>query len=286
MQCAGRVMALTSGSGRGNRTRAEAIAGGCARTDMHAQGAGRLRIDHGASSTMRRRIRRRHALRRVVMPAAVLLCTFDIPYLIYSEASTPAGDTSAADTWLATAQPARGACMKICVYGAGAIGGYLGVALAEAGADVSLVARGPASGRHAANGVRLQMARRARRALRLHRRSGRARVQDYVIVALKAHSVPASSSRCAPLLGPDTRIVTAVNGIPYWYFHKHGGDLEGSTRRSRRSRRQAMARSDAGARDRLRRLSRDRNRRAGRHPARLRRQVPPGRAGRQRVAAS
>ena len=119
--------------------------------------------------------------------------------------------------------------MKVCVYGAGAIGGYLGVALAESGADVSLVARGPHLAAMRANGVRLQIdggERVARVACTDDPRE--LGIQDYVIIALKAHSVPGVVETMRPLLGPDTAVVTAVNGIPYWYFYKHGGALEGS----------------------------------------------------------
>lgn len=120
--------------------------------------------------------------------------------------------------------------MKICVYGAGAIGGYLGVALAEAGADVSLVARGPHLAAMRANGVRLQIGDTERVArVRCTDDARELGFQDYVFIALKAHSVPGVVAAMRPLLGPDTAIVTAVNGIPYWYFHKHGGDLEGTT---------------------------------------------------------
>ncbi len=119
--------------------------------------------------------------------------------------------------------------MKICVYGAGAIGGYLGVALAEAGADVSLVARGPHLAVMREHGVRLQINGEERVArVRCTDDARDLDVQDYVIIALKAHSVPGAVEAMRPLLGPDTAIVTAVNGIPYWYFHKHGGELEGT----------------------------------------------------------
>ena len=53
--------------------------------------------------------------------------------------------------------------------------------------------------------------------------------QDFVIICLKAHSITGVLEQMQPLLGPHTRVVTAVNGIPYWYFHKHGGDHQGST---------------------------------------------------------
>jgi 2-dehydropantoate 2-reductase len=119
--------------------------------------------------------------------------------------------------------------MKVCVYGAGAIGGYLGVALAESGADVSLIARGPHLAAMRANGVRLQIdggERVARVACTDDPRE--LGIQDYVFISLKAHSVPGVVEAMRPLLGPDTAVVTAVNGIPYWYFYKHGGALEGS----------------------------------------------------------
>ncbi|BBU30875.1 2-dehydropantoate 2-reductase [Burkholderia sp. THE68] len=120
--------------------------------------------------------------------------------------------------------------MKICVYGAGAIGAYLGAQLALAGADVSFVARGPHLAAMQEKGVRLQIDGEERvvkvRCASDPRELGQ---QDYVIVALKAHSVPGVVGQIRTLLGPDTAIVTAVNGIPYWYFHRHGGNLEGTT---------------------------------------------------------
>lgn len=119
--------------------------------------------------------------------------------------------------------------MKICIFGAGAIGGYMGAKLAQAGADVSLVARGPHLAAMQANG------------LTLIEKSGQSNVpvtvsdnpsdlgpQDYVIVTLKAHSVPPVVDKMRPLIGPDTTIVSGVNGVPWWYFHKVGGPLEGT----------------------------------------------------------
>lgn len=120
--------------------------------------------------------------------------------------------------------------MKICIYGAGAIGGYLGVQLARAGADVSLVARGPHLAAMRAHGLKLLIDGEERVArLRCTDDARELGHQDYVIIALKAHSVPAVLDAMQPLIGPNTAVVTAVNGIPYWYFYKHGGALEGST---------------------------------------------------------
>lgn len=108
----------------------------------------------------------------------------------------------------------------ICVFGAGAIGGYLAAALAEAGADVSIVARGAHLAAIRERGLTLRKDGTDRtyriRAAEDPRELG---VQDYVIVGLKAHAVPPLVDRFAPLLGPDTAIVPAVNGIPWWYFY-------------------------------------------------------------------
>lgn len=120
--------------------------------------------------------------------------------------------------------------MKVCIYGAGAIGGYMGVQLAQAGADVSLVARGGHLEAMQTNGLKLLIEGEERvaqvRATDDPRELG---PQDYVIVTLKAHSVPGVVERMRPLIGNDTTIVTAVNGVPYWYFYKHGGALENRT---------------------------------------------------------
>src|SRR6267154_4711298 len=119
--------------------------------------------------------------------------------------------------------------MKICIYGAGAIGGYLGVQLARAGVDVSLVARGAHLAAMRANGLKLQIGDEER-VVRPRCTDNPAELghQDFVIVCLKAHSITGVLDQMQPLLRPHTRIVTAVNGIPYWYFHKHGGTYEGS----------------------------------------------------------
>lgn len=120
--------------------------------------------------------------------------------------------------------------MKICIYGAGAIGGYLGVQLARAGADVSLVARGPHLAAMREHGLKLLIDGEERVAhLRCTDDARELGHQDYVIIALKAHSVPSVLEAMQPLIGPNTAVVTAVNGIPYWYFYKHGGALEGTT---------------------------------------------------------
>lgn len=118
--------------------------------------------------------------------------------------------------------------MKICIYGAGAIGGYMGAKLAEAGAEVSLVARGPHLAAMQANGLTLiEEGERKTVKVRAEQDPAALGPQDYVIVTLKAHSVPPLVPLMQPLLGPETTVVSGVNGVPWWYFHKIGGALEG-----------------------------------------------------------
>jgi 2-dehydropantoate 2-reductase len=120
--------------------------------------------------------------------------------------------------------------MKICIYGAGAIGGYLGVQLARAGADVSLVARGAHLAAMRENGLKLLVGDEER-VVRPRCTDNPAELgpQDFVIICLKAHSITGVLDAMQPLLSPRTRIVTAVNGIPYWYFYRHGERHEGTT---------------------------------------------------------
>ena len=119
--------------------------------------------------------------------------------------------------------------MRICVFGAGAIGGYMGVKLAEAGADVSLVARGPHLAAMKSNGLRLiEETSETTVSPIASDDPEELGVQDYIIVTLKAHSVPGVVSKMAPLIGPNTTVVSGVNGVPWWYFHGVGGVLEGT----------------------------------------------------------
>jgi 2-dehydropantoate 2-reductase len=123
--------------------------------------------------------------------------------------------------------------MKICIYGAGAIGGYLGVQLARAGADVSLVARGAHLAAMRENGLKLLMGDKEFVVQpRCTDTPAELGPQDFVIICLKAHSISGAIEAMLPLLGQRTRVVTAVNGIPYWYFYKHGGRHEGTTLQS------------------------------------------------------
>jgi 2-dehydropantoate 2-reductase len=117
--------------------------------------------------------------------------------------------------------------MRICIYGAGAIGGYLGAQLALAGEDVTLIARGPHLEAMQSNGLKLRIGGEERVARpRCTSDPAEAGEQDYVIVTLKAHSVPGIVDAMQPLLGPDTAVVSAVNGVPWWYFYKLEGPWE------------------------------------------------------------
>jgi 2-dehydropantoate 2-reductase len=120
--------------------------------------------------------------------------------------------------------------MRVCVFGAGAIGGYLAAKLAAAGkVDLSLVARGAHLDAIRADGLRLIEG--GTQSVQRIAASAEPRdfgVQDTVILALKAHSVPAVLDAIVPLLGADTSVVTMQNGVPWWYFHRHGGALTGT----------------------------------------------------------
>ena len=113
---------------------------------------------------------------------------------------------------------------RICIYGAGAIGGYLGVQLALAGEDVTLIARGPHLEAMQRQGLKLLIDGEERLA---HPRCAvdpaEIGPQDYVFITLKAPSVPGVVEKLLPLLGPETAVVTAVNGIPWWYFYQLEG---------------------------------------------------------------
>lgn len=120
--------------------------------------------------------------------------------------------------------------MQICIYGAGAIGGYLGVQLSLAGEDVTLIARGPHLEAMRSNGVRLLTGGVERFAHpSCTDTPAEVGTQDVVIITLKAHSLPGIVETIQPLLGPETAVVTAVNGIPWWYFYR----LEGPWRNHR-----------------------------------------------------
>lgn len=109
---------------------------------------------------------------------------------------------------------------RICIYGAGAIGGYMAAALSEAGADVSLVARGPHLQAIQQSGLTLiKDGVHKSYALKASDNPADLGEQDYVIIALKAHGLSGITEKIQPLLGKDTAVVSAVNGVPWWYFY-------------------------------------------------------------------
>jgi 2-dehydropantoate 2-reductase len=119
--------------------------------------------------------------------------------------------------------------MKICIVGAGAIGGLLGVKLAEAGEEVSLVARGAQLDAIRRHGLKLIEEDGSETVVRPRAtdRIADVGVQDMVILGMKAHQVAAVVGDLAAMYHDQTMVVTAQNGIPWWYFMKHGGPHEG-----------------------------------------------------------
>lgn len=118
--------------------------------------------------------------------------------------------------------------MKFVIVGAGAIGGYIGAMLTKAGSDVVLVARGP------------HFRAMQERGLRVISPEGDFEVTprvtgdlttigpaDVVVLGVKAHGLTSVAPQLRPLLGPDTVVVSTQNGIPWWYFQTHGGELDG-----------------------------------------------------------
>jgi len=125
--------------------------------------------------------------------------------------------------------------MKIAVIGAGAIGGLVGAKLALAGEEVSLLVRARHVEAIRRQGFRLMHpdgTEEVARELRVTESYAEAGVQDVVILAMKAHQVQEVLPQLPHLLGPDTVIVPMQNGIPFWYFSRHGGPHEGSVVRS------------------------------------------------------
>jgi len=110
--------------------------------------------------------------------------------------------------------------MKVCIYGAGAIGGHIGALLAQRDVAVSLVARGAHLEAINRKGLRLRMGDQEIVAnVPASDDPATLGVQDYVIVTLKAHQLAGAVEAMQPLLGPETAVVTAMNGIPFWYFY-------------------------------------------------------------------
>ena len=121
--------------------------------------------------------------------------------------------------------------MKIAIIGAGAIGGYVGVKLSLAGEDVTFMVRGANLQAIRSHGMKLILhdgSEQVARAVKATDDYAQAGVHDLVVLALKAHQLEAVAQDLPKLLAPHTAIVTMQNGIPFWYFHEHGGVLAGT----------------------------------------------------------
>jgi 2-dehydropantoate 2-reductase len=121
--------------------------------------------------------------------------------------------------------------LKIAIIGVGAIGGYLGTRLAHAGNEVTFIARGANLDALRTRGIRLILGDGSELAVPHVAATddyGAAGPQDVVVLAMKAHQVEAVAPLVPKLFGPDTLVVPMQNGIPYWYFHRHPGELEGT----------------------------------------------------------
>ena len=118
---------------------------------------------------------------------------------------------------------------KVCIYGAGAIGGWIGARLAGAGCHVNVVARGATLDALQRHGLRCQHGA-VETTVTVHASSDPAElgVQDLVVIAVKAPALPEVARRIAPLLGPRTVVLTAMNGMPWWFLQGFGGTYAGT----------------------------------------------------------
>jgi 2-dehydropantoate 2-reductase len=119
--------------------------------------------------------------------------------------------------------------MKVCIYGAGAIGGWIGHGLARAGANVSVVARGATLAALQQHGLRLNQSNQlTAQAVTCSASPAELGVQDLIVLAVKAPSLPEVARQIAPLIGPETIVLTAMNGVPWWFLQGFGGALAGT----------------------------------------------------------
>jgi 2-dehydropantoate 2-reductase len=130
--------------------------------------------------------------------------------------------------------------MRVCIYGAGAIGGWLGAKLAQAGCEVSVVARGATLEALGKNGLRLASGPSTGSGrtdvvsspVRASAYPAQLGVQDLIVVAVKAPAMVEVAKAIAPLLGPRTIVLTAMNGVPWWFFEGFGGTHSGTRLKS------------------------------------------------------
>ena len=123
--------------------------------------------------------------------------------------------------------------MKVCIYGAGAIGGWIGVHLAQTGHEVSVVARGATLEALQKNGLACVQSQasdaRIKADVKVSANPADLGPQDLVIVAVKAPAMADVAKGITPLLGANTMVMTAMNGVPWWFFQGFGGSLQGTT---------------------------------------------------------
>jgi len=118
--------------------------------------------------------------------------------------------------------------MKVCIYGAGAIGGWIGVKLAQAGCELSVVARGATLAALQQHGLRLdENGREQAVTVRASAAPADLGVQDLVVIAVKAPAMAAVAAQIAPLLNADTLVLTAMNGVPWWFCEGVDGEYAG-----------------------------------------------------------
>jgi 2-dehydropantoate 2-reductase len=123
--------------------------------------------------------------------------------------------------------------VKVCVVGAGAIGTFLGTHLARTGAEVSALARGATAAALRAHGLRLEEGGATLTVpVRVVEDTRALDAQDLVIVAVKGPALPAVAPQVGPLLGPETIVLPAMNGVPWWFFHGLAGSHEGAAVRA------------------------------------------------------
>jgi ketopantoate reductase len=119
--------------------------------------------------------------------------------------------------------------MRICVFGAGAVGGLMATRFALAGENVTVIDRGPHLETIKSNGIKLEWQDGSVQIAKMNAvdRAADAGKQDLVVLAVKAHSLEQVAKDIQPMLDPATVIMPTQNGIPWWYFQKHGGDFDG-----------------------------------------------------------
>ena len=123
--------------------------------------------------------------------------------------------------------------MKVCVVGAGAIGTFIGIHLARTGCEMSALARGATAAALRAHGFRFQQDGATITApVRVAESASALGRQDLVVVAVKAPALTAVAGSIAALLGPETTVLPAMNGVPWWFFHGLGGPHEGAAVRA------------------------------------------------------